>query len=112
MPRLAIPALALLAACGVTTTFSAATPTRAGQDLPERFDPPPGFERVAPADTIAGEHCLNGLRDPRDGTTLRMLRAGEGLADYEVPALRYGVEATEVLRVECNTGRPLGFVRR
>lgn len=72
-----------LAACGVTTTFSAATPTRAGRD-----------------------------RDPRDGTTLRMVRAGEGLADYEVPALRYGADPSEVLRVECNTGRPLGFVPR
>jgi hypothetical protein len=105
-------ALWILAACGVTTTFSSATPARPGQDLPARFDPPSGLERIAPADTLPGSGCLNPLRDARDGTPVRMFRAGEGLGDYEVPASRYGVAGSELLRIDCNTGRPLGFVPR
>ena len=108
------PLLAALAltACAATSTFSPATPMRTGLHLPARFDPPAGFERVLPGDTLPGARCLNGLRDPRDGTTLRMERSGNGLADYEVPAERYGVAWSELLRVECNTGRPLGIVAR
>ena len=105
-------ALSMLAGCGVTSTFSSATPTRPGQDLPGRFDPLPGLERITPADTLPGSGCLNPLRDPRDGTMARMFRAGEGIGDYEVPASRYGVAATELLKVDCNTGKPLGIVPR
>ena len=116
MSRCRVPVSPLLAtlavACATTSTFSPATPMRAGRDLPARFDPPPGFERVQPADTLAGSACLNGLRNPDDGTTLRMVRSSDTLADYEVPAERYGVEATELLRVECNSGRPVGIVKR
>ena len=106
------PLLAALAltACAGTSTFSPATPMRSGLDLPARFDPPAGFERLLPGDTLPGADCLNGLRDPRDGTTLRMVRSGSRLADYEVPAERYGVAASELLRVECNTGQPVGIV--
>ena len=101
-----------LTACASTSTFSPATPMRPGQDFPARFDPPAGFERILPADTISGSTCLNGLRDPRDGATLRMLRSSGRQADYEVPAGRYGVSESEVIRLDCNTGRPLGIVAR
>lgn len=115
IPRTAILAvwLGALAACSATTdTFSSATPLRAGTDLPNRFEPPDTLSRVAPADTTPGSGCLSPMRDPRDRTLLRMVRSDATRADYEVPDGRYGVGPTELLRLECNTGRPLGVVRR
>lgn len=108
---IAAAALALVAACAVST-FSADTPIRPASDLPARFDPPPGFDRVAPADTLPGAACLSPLRDPRDGAELRMVRSSGTLADYEVPAGRYDVGEAELLRVDCNTGAPRGIVAR
>jgi hypothetical protein len=52
------------------------------------------------------------MRDPRDGTELRMLRSHATRADYEVAPGRYGVGEHELLRLDCNTGQPLGIVRR
>ena len=95
-----------------TDTFSDLTPLRAGEGLPALFEPPTGHARVAPADTIAGSGCLSPLSDPRDGTELLMVRSSRHRADYSVPAGRYGVQQQELLRVECNTGRPLGIVSR
>ena len=102
-----------IAACApATSTFSSATPLRPGDDLPLRFDPPTDFARVAGGDTIPGNACVSPLHDPRDGTLLRMVRSSATQADYEVAERRYGVTSAELLRVECNTGRPLGIVRR
>ena len=105
-------ALGAIACSAATDTFSSTTPLRAGTDLPQRFEPPDTLPRVAPADTTPGGGCLSPMRDPRDGTALRMVRSGVQQADYEVPGSRYGVGSTELLRLECNTGRPLGIVRR
>src|SRR5690606_17836481 len=96
-------ALLPLAACASTSTFSPAAPMRAGAGVPARFDPPAGFERILPADTISGSSCLNGLRDPRDGTTLRMVRSEGDQADDEADG-RYGTAESELIRIEWNTG--------
>lgn len=115
IPRAAILTawLGALVACSATTdTFSSATPLRAGTDLPHRFEPPDTLPRMAPADTLPGGGCLSPMRDPRDRTLLRMVRSGATRADYDVPDGRYGVGPTELLRLECNTGRPLGVVGR
>jgi hypothetical protein len=50
--------------------------------------------------------------DPRDGTEIGFLRSAQGAADYAVPGRMYGVRAGELLRLECNTGKVLGIVRR
>ena len=111
--RYAIVATLLVTACQrAGSTFSTATPVRAGQDLPDRFDPPAAYPRISPADTIAGAACVTPMRDPRDGTELRMVRSSADLADYAVPEGRYGVASSELLRVHCNTGQPRGIVQR
>lgn len=104
------PALLLLAAlcgCGVSSSFSA-TP-RPVQATPEAFAVDTTFHRtvtVAPPGT-----CLTHLVDPRDGTTLVLDRAHEGIGDFVVtPADRYGLRPNERLRVACATGTPLGAV--
>jgi hypothetical protein len=105
--------LGLLGACArAPDPFAAATPLRAGDALPPRFEPPSEWARVAPADTLPGGACLSPMRDPRDGTELRMLRSHATRADYEVAPGRYGVGEHELLRLDCNTGQPLGIVRR
>ena len=109
----AIVAILLVTACQrAGDTFSTATPVRAAQDLPARFEPPAAYPRISPADTIAGSACVSPMRDPRDGTELRMVRSSADLADYTVPTGRYGVASSELLRLDCNTGVPRGIVQR
>jgi hypothetical protein len=67
---------------------------------------------AAPADTLAGAGCLNPVVDPRDGAELRLERSGSERGDYAVPEARYGVGHRELLQLWCNTGRPIGIVRR
>jgi hypothetical protein len=65
-----------------------------------------------PEDTIAGSGCQSPMVDPRDGTEIGMLHSDHGQADYAVPGRLYGVGIGELLRLECNTGKVLGIVRR
>jgi len=103
--------LLVLAACGQSNSgFPSPTPLRAGTDLPARFEPPPGFGRLSLTDTIPGNACLSPMHDPRNNTEIRMVRAASGQADYKVPDGRYGVGKHQLLRLDCNTGRPLGIV--
>jgi hypothetical protein len=108
-----IMAMILLAACQrASDTFSTATPMRTGENLPEQFEPPASHSRIGPTDTIPGASCVSPLRDPRDGTEVRMVRSSRSLADYAVPQGHYGVTDSELLRLDCNTGKPLGIVQR
>ncbi len=103
--------LLVLAACGQSnSSFPSPAPLRAGTDLPAQFEPPTGFARLTLTDTIAGNACLTPMHDPRNNTEIRMVRAANGLADYKVPDDRYGVGKHQLLRLDCNTGRPLGVV--
>jgi hypothetical protein len=112
MQSLIASALILLSACGQgNSAFPSPAPLAAGTDLPSQFEPPPGFSRLSATDTITGNACLSPMHDPRNGTEIRMVRAANGQADYKVPDGRYGVGAHELLRLDCNTGRPLGIVR-
>jgi hypothetical protein len=54
--------------------------------------------------------CRNPLVDPQDGARLVLVRSREGSGDYRVAAGRYGVGAGELLRIDCETGRPIGVV--
>lgn len=112
--RFIILCLLGLAACATRGmgSFPDDSAVHPAQALPERFEPVSPATRVAPADTIAGSGCTSPFRDPRDGTLLRMERAIAPRADYSVPAGRYGVGSNELLRLDCNTGIPIGIVRR
>jgi hypothetical protein len=104
--------LGLLGACARALDPFAASPLRAGDGLPARFEPPSAAARGAAGDTLRGGACFSPMRDPRDGTELRMVRARSPRADYEVPSGLYGVGAHELLRLDCTTGEPIGVVRR
>ena len=113
-PRVAVVvSLVLLAACGANSSsgLPGTTPLRAGMDLPAQFEPPAGFGRMSPTDTISGNACLSPMHDPRDNIEIKMVRAANGQADYKVPGGHYGVGAGQLLRLDCNTGRPLGLVK-
>ena len=80
-------------------------------DTPERFDvldAATGSARPMNPDSA----CENPLVDPRDGMRLTLVRASEGVGDYEVEAPRYGLSRYELLRVDCLTGVALGRVTR
>jgi hypothetical protein len=98
-------------ALGTSSVVDPGAPLRPAEDVPARFVFDPAVP-VAAGDTIPGEGCRSPLYDPRDGTQIRMDRSARGLADYETPPGRYGVRASELLRLRCNTGEVLGIVRR
>ena len=99
-------------ALGQGGSFPADSSARAARDVPTRFEPMPPATRLPPADTISGSGCTSPVRDPRDGTELRLERAIAPRGDYVVPAGRYGSGPDELLRLDCNTGAVIGFVRR
>jgi hypothetical protein len=106
--------LLALSACtiGGSNSVSPLSRGRPATDVPDRFEPSAQYARIAPADTVPGNGCTSPMTDPRDGTAIRMREAGSGIGDFQVPAGKYGVREGELLRVECNTGRPLGIVKR
>ncbi len=98
----------LLAACATSTdrlpVLAPAT------DAPERFFVVTPDGPVPAQDDGA---CRSPLVDPRDDTRLTMARSTGSVADYRVPAGRYGVAGDhQLLRVDCATGRPVGVVSR
>lgn len=111
---LGISLLALLTSCasGGPSSMPPDASSRPASDAPPRFDPPDGAGRLAPVDTLAGGGCLNPMRDPEDGARLTLIRSGGQRGDYAVPQGRYGVREGELLRLDCNTGAPIGIVAR
>lgn len=107
LSALALMALTVLFACGSTSqTYSMKPVVRAAVDAPERFEAPEGR-------TLGGNTCMSPLTDARDGTKILMQYSfTEGVADYQVPTGKYGVEKGELLRVNCATGEVVGIVRR
>lgn len=81
--------------------------------LPAR-DVPALFERgaAAPGTRAETSACWSPMVDPRDGTSLRLVRSANGLGDYEPPAGRYGVGSGQLLRLECASGKTVGIVAR
>jgi hypothetical protein len=108
----AVLAAALTACAMGQGNFPADTAARTALDVPARFEPTPPATRVAPGDTMSGSGCTSPLRDPRDGTEIRLERAISPRGDYSAPADRYGLGPGELLRVDCNTGSAIGIVRR
>lgn len=91
------------------TSPDVATPARAAEDLPDRFKAPTAAGRQ---ETGPEAVCLNPIYDPRDGTSLTLIRSAGGRGDYEPQPLRYGVQEGELLRVDCATGQAIGIVKR
>lgn len=106
--RTSLVAAGLLAA-GCATSTDRLPVLGPASDVPEAFLVVTPDGPVAASDEGA---CRSPLVDPRDGTRLTMARSTGTVADYRVPAGRYGVPDGRLLRVECATGRPVGMVAR
>ena len=105
-----VPFGLVLLAVGCAST---GTPRMLGPatDTPERFqflEVKTGAALPVPPDAA----CENPLLDPRDGVQLVLVRASDGLGDYEPSAPRYGLSRYELLRVDCSTGVATGRVSR
>lgn len=97
---------AVVAACASTGGDLSRPVLRRATRVPDAFvmaDGKPGD--AAPA-------CRTPLYDPSDRAVIRLVRSDKGQGDYEVPEDRYGVQAGELLRLECGSGRPIGVARR
>ncbi|WP_029033237.1 hypothetical protein [Salinimicrobium terrae] len=93
--------------CGSTIETRTMKPVvRAAVDAPEKFEAVAGT-------TLSDQACNSPLIDPRDDTEI-LIRSSfkQGVADYEVPNGKYGVEAGEFLRIDCATGEIRGIVRK
>jgi hypothetical protein len=99
------------AGCAIANSTMDGPVLRAAADAPAQFVAVLGARGV-PGDTIPGPGCRSPLFDPRDDVRLILTRSAVGRGDYTVPDRRYGVMEGELLRVDCNTGRPLGIVQR
>jgi hypothetical protein len=108
MPLLGAALLLAGCAIGASSTYPAdASPVRAAADPPDRF------VAVSPnSDSVtSAPGCHGPLRDPRDGTVIRLVASQGGrVGDYSVPPGRYGVREGELLRIQCPSGKPLGVV--
>lgn len=109
---LALASALLTAGCSIGLSGGGGGVIRDAEDVPNHFEPKDPALRIMPTDTIAGTGCLSPMVDPRDGTEIGFLRSDQSWADYAVPGRMYGVRSGELLRLECNTGKVLGVVRR
>ena len=109
--------LAFLAAC------TSAHGSMEGPVVAEAKDLPDHFMVVATGiaqkeDPKPGEPCRNPMVDPRDGTTLNLVRSKDGTGDYQALGeqyelhWKYGLDSRHLLRVDCATGKALGIVVR
>lgn len=100
----------ILAVSGGCTTVKQALKT-----TPDRIDRPatdvPDMLLREDGRPNAGVTCLAELVDPRDKSTVQLVRTIPGQGDYKVSAGKYGVTGDELLRVDCATGRIMGIVR-
>lgn len=103
-------ALLFLAASGGCSTMKQSLKT-----TPDRIDRPatdtPDLFVREDGRPNAGTPCLTTLVDPRDKSTVELVRTIPTQGDYRVAAGKYGVTGTELLRIDCATGRPTGIVR-
>lgn len=102
-----LAALPLMSACAA---FGHRSDDLGGPPLRDAVDVPAAFVTESGTNPTTG--CRSPLVDPRDDTTIRMIRSGADRGDYEVPDGRYGVGPGEVLRIHCPTGVAIGVARR
>jgi len=109
------PLLTLLLLAGCSThagSMGSVIEQPAPVTAPLRFVPADSTRVVAPADTMAGDGCLSPMKDPVTGVQIILLRSESGLGDYLAPSGSYGLRDDQAIRLDCNTGRVLGIVRR
>ncbi|MGE0440170.1 MAG: hypothetical protein AB7L66_07135 [Gemmatimonadales bacterium] len=81
-------------------------------------DTPEAFVPAGATPATGSEGCQTRLRDPRDGTSLTLIRSvarspGIFWGDYEVePPRRYGLTPGQLLRIDCRSGQAFGKVPR
>lgn len=102
--------LAIVAAPGCASSHTGGFPSDAS--VRPLTDAPTQFAVSGSARRMSTDICQSPLVDQRNGTTLRLERSVPGRGDYEVPAGHYGVQAGELVRVDCRTLQPIGLVRR
>ncbi len=115
IPTLALGIAAVLSACATGPGSMSGSIVAEVRDVPDHFMVlVSGLSQRA--EPKAGEGCRNPLVDPRDGTTLNLVRSKGEVGDYQVLgesfALgdRYGVDSRHYLRIDCATGKALGLV--
>ncbi|MBZ9632253.1 hypothetical protein LB465_15835 [Salegentibacter sp. LM13S] len=96
----------LLMSCGSMTTPDSDQIIRQPEDAPANF-------ALANGMNFEENVCKSPMVDPEDGTELIMVRSwGNGIGDYEVPEGKYGLAKREFLRVNCETGKLIGIVKK
>ena len=112
---LALGAAAALAACSSGRGSMAGGIVAKADDVPDHFMiPVSGLGKTE--EPKADEGCRNPMVDPRNGTTLNLVRSKDGVGDYQVLGeqydlvSRYGVDSRHYLRVECATGKAHGVL--
>ncbi|TBW29291.1 hypothetical protein [Gramella sp. KN1008] len=95
----------LLAAFGCSSQSFATKSMRTADDAPEFFTTKPGME-------FSETGCRSPLMDPNDGSEIIMVESGRGIGDYRVRSGKYGMRDNELLRIDCQTGKVLGIVKK
>lgn len=104
----------LVAACSVggSGSMRSVIESPAPVTAPLRFVPLDSTNVIVPADTLAGDGCWSPMEDPVTGVQIILIRSESGLGDYLAPSRSYGLRDDQLLRLDCNTGKVLGIVRR
>jgi hypothetical protein len=88
--------------------------TQMMKSTPERIERPasdyPGQFHLADGTLNSNAVCQPSLVDPRDKSTISLVRQKIGQGDYKVADGKYGVGPNELLRVDCTIGRAVGVV--
>lgn len=90
---------------GCSSQSFATKSMREATQAPEEFKPKSGAN-------LSETACISPLVDPADGTEILMVESGKGIGDYQAPAGKYGLKANELLRIDCQTGKVLGIVKK
>ena len=95
----------LLTACASTSW-----PTQV--DTSVLVDAPDHFLVVEPTTGVTSEptgdkSCHSPIQDPRSGVQFALARSSDGFGDY-FPGTAYGLQPTQLLRIDCRSGRPIG----
>ncbi len=107
MKLIVIAVFALTLPACVSSSFPPDAAARPATDVPSVFLGRDGAD-LRPARAV--DPCRDVMVDPRDRTDVTLVRSQAGRGDYAVPPGRYGVEANELLRLDCRTGEVIGIV--
>lgn len=94
--------LLCLTSCSAVTAFMD-RPVREAIDVPDHFVTKSGED-------FDGISCKTPLIDPRTNVEIVLVESQESMGDYRVPSGSYGVQANEMLRIDCKTGVVIGIV--